>query len=79
MNRVNIREARKRLTAIVDAAQRGRKTVITRRGRQVATVEPIPPAKGNTLPDLSEFRASIKIKGKPLSQAVIDRRKDARY
>jgi len=79
MNRVNIREARRRLTAIVDAAQRGRKRVITRRGRQVAMIEPIQPAKGKPLPDLSEFRASIKVKGKPLSQAVIDRRKDARY
>jgi prevent-host-death family protein len=79
MNRVNIREARKRLTAIVDAAQRGRKTVITRRGRQVAMVEPIREAKDKPLPDLSEFRASIKVKGKPLSQAVIDRRKEARY
>jgi len=79
MNRVNIREARRRLTAIVDAAQRGRKTVITRRGRQVAMVEPIRQAKSKPLPDLSEFRASIKIKGKPLSQAVIDRRKDVRY
>ena len=79
MNCVNIREARRRLTSIVDAAQRGRRTVITRRGRQVAMVEPIRPAKGNTLPDLTEFRASIKVKGKPLSQVVIDQRKEARY
>ncbi len=79
MNRVNIREARRRLTSIVDAAQRGRRTAITRRGRQVAMVEPIPPDKATPLPDLSEFRASIKVKGKPLSQAVIDRRKEARY
>ena len=42
-------------------------------------VEPIPPDKATPLPDLSEFRASIKVKGKPLSQAVIDRRKEARY
>ena len=79
MNRVNIREARRRLTSIVDAAERGQKTVITRRGRQVALVEPIRPAKGNTLPDLSEFRASVKVKGKPLSQVVLGRRNEARY
>ena len=79
MNRVNIREARRRLTSIVDAAQRGRKTVITRRGRQVAMVEPIRPVKGSPLPDLSKFRASIKVKGKPLSEVVIAGRKEARY
>lgn len=79
MNRVNIREARRRLSAIVEAAERGEKTVITRRGRQVALVEPIKRAKGKPLPDLSAFRASVKAKGKPLSRVVIGRRKEARY
>jgi prevent-host-death family protein len=79
MNRISIREARKRLGDIVDAAERGEKTVITRRGRQVAVVEPIRPAKGRPLPDLSEFRASIAVKGKSLSRLVAQGRKEARY
>ena len=79
MDTVNIREARKRLSAIVDAAERGRLTVITRRGRRVARVEPVEGAAGRPLPDLAEFRESIKSKGKPLSKIVIDHRKEARY
>jgi prevent-host-death family protein len=79
MNRLNIREARRRLSAIVNAAEKGETTIITRRGRQVARIEPIGPSKGKTLPNLTEFRASIKIKGKPLSKAVSDARKGARY
>ena len=80
MNRVSIREARRRLTAIVDAAQRGETTLITRRGRQVATVQPVARGRGRPrLPDLSDFRASIKTKGKPVSQIVIEERRRARY
>ena len=79
MNRVNMREARQRLSSIVDAAEHGRSTVITRRGRQVARVGPAGVAKGQPLPDLSEFRTSVKVKGKPLSRVVIARRKEARY
>jgi len=79
MNRVNMREARRRLSEIVNAAEHGESTVITRRGRKVARVEPIAPARGRTLPDLTEFRSSIKVKGKPLSQVVIDGRKEARF
>lgn len=79
MNRVNIREARRRLTAIVDAAERGESTLITRRGRQVATVQPVVTGRGRRLPDLSAFRASIKTKGKPVSQIVIEERRRARY
>jgi hypothetical protein len=45
----------------------------------VARVEPIAPAEGKSLPDLTDFRSSIKVKGKPLSQAVSDRRREGRY
>jgi len=79
MNRLNMREARRRFSQIVDAAQRGRSTVITRRGRQVARVDPIAPAEGKSLPDLTDFRSSIKVKGKPLSATVSDRRREGRY
>jgi prevent-host-death family protein len=79
MNHISIREARKRLSDIVDAAERGEKTVITRRGRQVAVVEPIRPAKGRPLPNLSEFRSSIAVKGKSLSRLIAQARKETRY
>jgi prevent-host-death family protein len=79
MNRMNIRDARRRLSEIVDAAERGESTVITRRGRQVACVEPVRTGKGAPLPDLSQFRSSIRVKGKPLSKLVVERRRQGRY
>jgi prevent-host-death family protein len=79
MNSVNIRQARRRLSEIVDAAERGESVVITRRGKQVARIAPIARRATKGLPDLSEFRASVKVKGKPLSQVVADARKAARY
>jgi prevent-host-death family protein len=79
MNRLNMREARKRFSDIVKAAECGQSTVITKRGRQVARVEPVGSTAGKSLPDLSDFRASIKARGKPLSQVVAGRRKEARY
>ena len=41
----------------------------------------MPPEKDirKPLPDLTEFRKSIEIKGKPLSQTVIDMRDEERY
>ena len=33
----------------------------------------------SSLTDLTEFRASLKAKGKPLSQVVIESRREARY
>ncbi len=79
MDCMNMREARRRFSDIVKAAERGESTIITRRGRQVARVDQARSAGGRTLPDLTEFRASIKVKGKPLSQVVIDQRRGARY
>jgi prevent-host-death family protein len=79
MNRVNMREARRRLSEIVEAARLGQRTVITRRGRPLAIVEPIKRGKCKPLPDLTEFRESIMVRGKPLSQVVIDQRKENRY
>ncbi len=35
--------------------------------------------KPSRLPDLTVFRASIKVRGKPTSQLVIEKRRKARY
>lgn len=79
MDTVSIREARRRLSELVDAAQRGEAVVITRRGKKVARLSAVRDQPRKRLPDLTAFRASIKVKGKPLSQVVIDNRRGARY
>ena len=79
MDPVNMREARRRFSDLVSAAERGESTDITKRGRLVARVEPVVAVTRRKLPNLSKFRASIQIKGKPVSQVVLDSRKEARY
>ena len=76
MKTVGVREARRRLGELVDAAERGESVIITRRGRQVARLGPVAPEGGRRLPDLSEFRARIRVQGKPLSETVAELRRE---
>jgi prevent-host-death family protein len=76
---VNLKEARRRLSDLVRAAEKGESIVLTRRGRKVARIEGARERATKRLPSLAEFRASIVVKGKPLSQTVIDARREARY
>lgn len=79
MATVSMREARRRLSDLVKAAERGESVTITRRGRPVAQLGPTPLQEGRTLPDLSDFRATIRAKGKPLSQTVVELRGEERF
>lgn len=79
MGPINMKDARKRLSELVSAAERGESTVITRRGRKVARLVPVDKERRRGLPDLKEFRSSIKVKGKGLSQTVIAMRSEERY
>lgn len=79
MESVSLKEARKRLGQLVKAAERGESVAITRRGRRVARLVPDEKKVRRRLPDLTAFRASIHVKGKSLSQTVIDMRKEERY
>ena len=80
MGPVNLKEARARLSHLVRAAEHGESVAITRRGKMVARlVPPQPQPTSRKAPDLTAFRAALKVKGKPLSQVVIDARREARY
>ena len=78
MNAVNLREARRRLGKLVDAAERGEPTVITRRGKKVARLVPIQERPLAGLPDLSHFRASLKPKGRSLTDELLAQRDEER-
>ena len=78
MNTVNLKEARKRLGELVGAAEHGESVVITRRGRQVARLVPIEKKVSGRLPDLTQFRASIKVKGKSLTDELLAMRNEER-
>lgn len=79
MGPVNLKEARRRLGALVKAAERGQSVVITRRGRNVARLVPAEATPATGLPDMTEFRKSIRIKGRPLSKTVVAMRAEERF
>ena len=75
---VNAGEARNRLGALLDQVEQGDEIVLLRRGKRIARLVPegCPPKR---LPSLREFRASLKLKGKPLSEVVRMVRDEERY
>ena len=79
MDAVKMSEARRRLSELVRAAERGESVTITRRGKEVARIVPAEQKPMKPLPDLTEFRASIKIKGRSLSEELLAMRREERY
>ena len=79
MATVSISEVRKRLSELVRAAERGESVSITRRGKEVARIVPPEQRPRKPLPDLTEFRKSIKIKGRSLSEELIAMRREERH
>ena len=77
MLEVNVKEARSKLSILLDRVERGEEIIIKRRGKKVALL--VSPKRGNALPSLKKFRASISAAGKSLSKTVIDLRKEERY
>ena len=75
---ISAKEARARLSDLLKRAEKGEEVSLLRRGKKVARLVP---ANGGqrTLPSLREFRASIRIKGEPLSVAVVRGREEERF
>ncbi|MBA2692255.1 MAG: type II toxin-antitoxin system prevent-host-death family antitoxin [Rubrobacter sp.] len=78
MERVSVKEVRERLRSYIERAEAGEEIVILRRGREVARLVP-PEREGGRFPDLTEFRASINLRGGSASETVIRQRREARY
>ena len=78
MTSVTIREVRERLSELVEAAEGGETIIITRRGRKVARLAPLRTRKGCGLPDLTEFRASLEVRGQSLTDDLIAMRDEER-
>ncbi len=78
MEEINVKEARNKISALLDKAQMGEDVMILRHGKRVARLVPVDDVE-KRLPDLSGFRASIKVKGSPLSRVVIEDRDMGRY
>jgi prevent-host-death family protein len=76
MLEINVKDARNRLSHLLDIVERGEEIVITRRGKKAARL--VPPQSNMRLPTLQQFRASIKLKGEPMSRTVINLRDEER-
>ena len=77
MLEVNVKEARSKLSVLLDKVERGEEIIITRYGKKVARL--ISSDKTEFLPVMKDFRASIKVAGSPLSKTVINLRNEERY
>lgn len=74
----SIKEARGNLSSLLQKVAHGEEVVITRHGKRIARIT-APQGPQKRLPGLSDFRATLAVKGKPLSQAVIDARSEEKY
>ena len=77
MLEVNVKNARSNLSSLLDRVEAGEEIIITRRGKKVAKM--VLPQAEDHLPSLKDFRSSFKVDGKPMSQEVIDARREERY
>ncbi len=77
MRKINVKEARDNLSALLDAVAAGEEVVLLRRGKEVARLVP-PRARAKRLPSLEALRRSITVKGKTLSEEVL-RGRDERF
>jgi prevent-host-death family protein len=75
---VNVKEARAKISSLLDRTEMGEEVVIIRRGKRIARLVSVGDAC-KRLPDLRGFRNSILVKGKSLSEAVIQGREEERY
>lgn len=78
MLEVNIKELRKQLAEYIARVEAGEEIIVTRRGKAVARLTP-PVRPRPQFPDLTEFRASIALRGEDMSETVITERREARY
>ena len=77
MLQVNVKELRTQLRRLIAQVEAGEEVIVTRRGKGVARLVPLPPTP-QQLPDLTEFRASIKLKGKTPLETLLNLREEAR-
>ena len=78
MIEISAKEARSKLSMLLNRVEAGDEVVILRRGKKVAHLLPSQ-NEGRRLPTLKEFRASLRIKGDSLSAVIAHEREETRY
>ena len=75
MDKVGVFEAKARLSELVERAQAGHSTVITKKGKPVARIVPEGPEKwdrAKVLDEAEAFRKRLKVKARVDPRALID-------
>lgn len=71
----NVKEARQNFSHLLHEVEHGEEVLILRRGHIVAHIIPHKEKKTHKrLPSLNEFRRTLKVKGKALSELIIKER-----
>jgi len=75
---INVKEARGKISSLIDRVKDGDEVIILRRGKQVARLMPVQVEK-KMLPCLKAFRDSIRVTGEPISTMIASQRDEERY
>ena len=77
MIEVNVKEARRKLSLLLNKVSHGEEVAVMRHGKKVACL--VPPGSLGHLPSLKQFREQISISGETLSRSVVKQRSEERY
>lgn len=75
---ISAKDARMRLSELLKRTEKGEELILVRRGKKVARLVPVKKIQ-KALPSLKEFRASIQMKGQPLSKVLLQNREEERF
>ena len=79
MGAIDVKEVQAKIKELLEAVERGETVEITRDGRKLAFIAPAATGVGRKLPDLTEFRASLKVLKPCLTNSVVEMRNQERY
>jgi prevent-host-death family protein len=77
MLEINVKEARSKLSHLLNKVEQGQDVILTRRGKKVARL--VSPMEDRRLPSLKKFRQTLSVPGTELSSAVQAARDEERY
>ena len=74
MKTASVGEIQKNFARVLSGINNGEEIIITKRGKSVARIVPLPPKSEIEWPDF--YSEAIDLKGKPISEIVIEGRED---
>lgn len=78
MSKISVEEASRNLKAILEQVAKGEEVILVEKDKPVARLVPLQ-SREEWLARIKEFRASLRVKGEPLSATVFKARQEERY